>query len=81
MLVVLKTTYDETTERLSPALLMRREILSALFQSGDCRVIEFYGKVRNWHTQWTVETRNMFHVNLFRNAPVASTRRLLKRWR
>jgi hypothetical protein len=81
MLVVLKTTYDESVEKLSPALLMRREIVSVVYRGGDTNVIEFYGKVRNWHMQWTVETRNMFHLNLFRNVPVARTRKILQRWR
>lgn len=78
MLVVLKTAYDETVEKCSPALLMRREITKALFQEGAIRVIEFYGKVRDWHLQWTKDVRQMFHVNIFRSVHLVRTRRLLK---
>jgi CelD/BcsL family acetyltransferase involved in cellulose biosynthesis len=81
MIVILKTTYDETVERLSPALLMRRAILSELYRTRNIKVIEFYGKVRNWHTQWTSETRDMFHVNVFRNSSVAGMRNIYKRLR
>jgi GNAT acetyltransferase-like protein len=78
MLVVLKTTYDEKVEKCSPALLMRREITRQLFDEGVVRVIEFYGKVRDWHMQWTTDVRRMFHLNLFRNAHIIRTRNLLK---
>jgi hypothetical protein len=81
MLVVLKTAYDESVEKLSPALLMRRAILSEVYGARNVKVIEFYGKVRNWHTQWTSETRNMFHVNVFRSASIARTRKFIERWR
>jgi Acetyltransferase (GNAT) domain len=40
MLVVLKTTYDEKVEKLSPALLMRREIVRELHASSQIRVVE-----------------------------------------
>ena len=81
MLVVLKTAYDETVEKLSPALLMRRAILNEVYGARNVQVIEFYGKVRSWHTQWTAETRNMFHLNLFRSASIARTRKIFERWR
>jgi len=81
MLVVLKTAYDESTDRLSPSLLMRREILKQFYSDRNIEVVEFYGKLRPWHTQWTAETRKMFHLNVFRNGPVARTRKFLERWR
>src|SRR5262249_33992872 len=81
MVVVLKTAYDETTERLSPALLMRREIIKHFFEAGNINVVEFYGKVRDWHLQWTSETRMMYHINLLRNVQVARTRKILEHLR
>jgi hypothetical protein len=45
MLVVLKTTYDEKIERLSLALLMRREIIRQLYGTHDARTVEFYGRL------------------------------------
>jgi hypothetical protein len=81
MLVVLKTTYDEKVEKLSPALLMRREIVRELHAAAQVRMVEFYGRVVDWHTQWMTDTRTMFHVNVFRNIYLLKTRRILKRFR
>ena len=80
MLVVLKTTYDESLQGFSPGLLMRREIVRQVFGSGEIRVIEFYGRVRDWHTKWTDTKRTMFHVNLFRNRGVAKLREIVKKF-
>jgi len=81
MLVVLKTAYDESIKGISPALLMRREIVRQIYSDGEIRMIEFYGRVRDWHTKWTDQSRTMFHVNLFRSRNVAQVRELVKRFR
>jgi hypothetical protein len=81
MLVVLKTTYDERIEKLSPALLMRREVMRHLYDAGQTTVVEYYGRLRDWHTQWMTDKRSMFHLNVFRSSYVLKTRRLLKRLR
>jgi hypothetical protein len=80
MLVVLKTTYDETLEQVSPALLMRQEILQHLWQEKTIRVVEFYGKVLDWHLKWTDQVRTMYHINCFRNSWVAKLRGVAKRF-
>ena len=67
MLVVLKTAYDENLRGFSPALLMHRFILQALFSERQVDVIEFYGRVMDWHTKWTRDCRTLFHLNLYRN--------------
>ncbi len=72
MLIVLKTAYDETIQGFSPALLMRKKIVERLFAEKEIEVIEFYGKVRTWHLQWTEDVRDMYHVDVFR-APIAAT--------
>jgi hypothetical protein len=77
-LVVLKTAYDEKVQKLSPALLMRREIIKHLYAEGRIQNIEFYGRVLPWHTQWMTGTRGMFHINLFRNRYVMPTRELIR---
>lgn len=81
MLIVLKTTYEEKIERVSPALLMRQDIVRELFAEGQTRVIEFYGKVRDWHTKWTDQVRMMYHLNCFGHQWVASAKKLMKRFR
>ncbi len=79
MLVVLKTAYDESIPQMSPALLMRQEILQRLFEEQTIRVVEFYGRVLDWHRKWTDQVRSMYHINCFRTESVARLRRMVKR--
>jgi CelD/BcsL family acetyltransferase involved in cellulose biosynthesis len=64
--VVLKTTYDESYKGLSPAFLMRQDVLRRLFESKRIRRVEFYGKLMEWHTRWTDQVRVLYHVNVYR---------------
>jgi hypothetical protein len=84
-LIILKTTYDESLNGISPGLLMHQSIVEALYQDGRIAVIEFYGRVRDWHTKWTGEVRAMHHLNIYRHSWVFRTRDLIKstseRWR
>jgi CelD/BcsL family acetyltransferase involved in cellulose biosynthesis len=66
MLVVLKTTYDETVKVVSPATLMRHEIMNRLFDEGRIRRDEFYGKAMEWHLRWTNDLRTLYHLNRYR---------------
>lgn len=62
VLVVLKTTYDEAIKTSSPAMLMRRAYFEDIFKEGGIRCIEFYGRVMEWHTRLTDDTRRLYHV-------------------
>jgi CelD/BcsL family acetyltransferase involved in cellulose biosynthesis len=66
VLVVLKTTYDESLRTVSPASLLRYAYFRALFDEGAVRRIEFYGKVMDWHLRWTSDVRTLYHVNAYR---------------
>ncbi len=79
MLVVLKTAYDESIPQTSPALLMRQKIIGRLYEEKRIRVVEFYGRVLDWHLKWTDQARTMFHLNCFRNRLVAGIRGAVKR--
>jgi len=81
MMVVLKTAYDEELNEFSPAMLMREEILRKAYGSGQVRVIEFYGRVMEWHTKWSQEIRTIYHVNLFRHPWVAPLKKFVGRFR
>ena len=65
-MIILKTTYDETERATSPAHLMRHESLTDIFDNARFRRIEFYGRVKAWHTKLTEDVRTMFHVNRYR---------------
>jgi CelD/BcsL family acetyltransferase involved in cellulose biosynthesis len=81
MLVILKTTYDEGIEKLSLGLLLHQEIFKAAFSEQRVKVIEFYGRVRDWHTKWTDETRTMYHTTLYRHPMIRAARRRVAAWR
>jgi hypothetical protein len=80
MLVVLKTAYDESLQQVSAALLMRQEILRQLYEEKAIQVVEFYGRVLDWHLKWTDQVRTMYHINCFRNRWVAELRGIFKRF-
>lgn len=78
-LIILKTTYDESISDVSPALLMRYAYLPPLFDAGQTRRIEFYGKVMDWHTKWSDEIRMLYHVNTYRSPITARLHGALRR--
>ena len=63
VLIILKTTYDESITTSSPAMLMRQDAFEWIFEQKQVKKIEFYGKVMTWHTKWSDEIRTMYHVN------------------
>ncbi len=69
-LVILKTTYDETIKAYSPAFLLNEEILQALFAEQKIKRLEYYGKVMEWHTRWTDNSRTLYHLTSFRHGMV-----------
>lgn len=77
--VVLKTTYDETAKSLSPASLMREDEMREHFAGGRVRRVEFFGKVMDWHTHWTGNSRLLYHVNVNRFSWLSRVRGLLSR--
>jgi hypothetical protein len=78
MLVVLKTAYDEAFNEFSPALMMREDIMKQIFAENQVRVIEFYGRVMEWHTRWSNEIRTLYHVNCLRHPWLAPLKRLVR---
>ncbi len=62
LMILLKTTYDESIKTSSPAQLMHQEIFEYLFRNGNTNRVEFYGKVMDWHLKWTKTTRSLFHM-------------------
>jgi hypothetical protein len=78
-LVVLKTTYDETVKVVSPATLMRYEIVKSLFDEGRLHRVEFYGKAMEWHMRWTNDLRTLYHVNRYRWSGVKRLRLALRK--
>ena len=80
-MVILKTAYDASVEKLSAGLLLHQDIFEHAYTQGRVRVVEFYGRAREWHHKWTDEFRQMYHVNLYRNGWVAAALRMARRGR
>ena len=79
-IVILKTTYDESIgNATSPALLMRQEAFAGLFAEPRLHRIEFFGKIMDWHTRWSDESRTMYHLNLYRWPALGLFRKLLRK--
>lgn len=80
MLVNLKTTYDENLKQFSPGFLMKEALLRNVFDQQKWHVLEFYGRVMDWHLKWINRTRTLYHVNCFRNRWFLNGRNTAKRF-
>ncbi len=66
VLVVLKTTYDESIKAFSPAFLLRQDELEELHGTALTKRLEYYGRLMEWHTRWTESKRTLYHLTLYR---------------
>jgi hypothetical protein len=78
-LVILKTAFDPEYRNVSPAFLMRQEAFRQVFDEARLLRIEFYGRMMEWHTRWTEQSRTLFHMNVYRWAIISRLRRELQR--
>ena len=65
-LVVLKTTYDESIQSVSPAFLLREEELRQFHAEGKTKRLEYFGRLMEWHTKWTDQKRMLYHLTVYR---------------
>jgi len=80
MLVILKTAYSDEKKAYSPGLFLHKEMLNLIFQEETVKVIEFYGKVLDWHRNFSEDFRQMFHVTCYRHPLVRMGRGGAKRF-
>ena len=67
VLIVLKTTYDESIPSIySPAFLLSQDQLMNLFGEAKIHRLEYYGRLMDWHTKWTENKRTLFHTTAYR---------------
>lgn len=68
VVIVLKTTYDETENSFSPALLLKEEMLQEFFKDERTTRVEWYGPLMDWHRRWSDETtiRTLHGVRRYR---------------
>ena len=78
-LVVLKTAFDPEYRSVSPAFLMRQDAFRQVFDEGRLRRIEFYGRLMEWHTRWTEQSRTLYHANVYRWSVIPLLRSRVRR--
>lgn len=66
VLIVLKTTYDESIQSFSPAFLLREEELQELHHDRKISRLEYFGRMMDWHTKWTENKRTLYHLTVYR---------------
>ncbi len=86
MIVILKTTYDETLDKYAPGRLLLREVIQSSFATHPGNVIEFYTNANADQLAWATGQRWIKHVNFPRSGLVSGLyqvarlgRRLLSR--
>jgi hypothetical protein len=65
-LIVLKTAYNEKFTDVSPAFLLRLDQIKHAYESKEFYRLDFYGKKRDWQTQWTEKFRDIYHMTSYR---------------
>jgi hypothetical protein len=78
-LVLLKTTYDENLKEYSPAQLLHEQAFEYMFRNSSAERLEFYGRLMEWHSRWTEQSRMLFHVNVYRSPLFRRVRDFVKR--
>lgn len=71
MIVMLKTTYDESLSKLSPGRLLLYKVLEKEFEADSFSTIEFYTNANSDLRAWATDDRWIQHYMLFRNSLVA----------
>ncbi len=66
VLIVLKTTYDESIQAFSPAFLLREEELQQFHHDRKISRLEYFGRLMDWHTKWTDKKRTLYHLTVYR---------------
>ena len=74
VVIILKTTYDETEKTTSPSQLMRQDAFQRFFDESRFNGLEFYGPVKDWHMKLSNDVRKMYHLNHYRWSWVAKMR-------
>jgi Acetyltransferase (GNAT) domain len=77
-LVVLKTAFDPEYRNVSPAFLLKQDAFGQVFDQGRIRRLEFYGRLMEWHTRWTEQSRHLYHANIYRWAWVPALRERMR---
>ncbi len=68
MIVILKTTYDESYRRYAPGRLLLRAVLREMFERHTGAVVEFYTNATDEQLAWATDQRGIENVRVYRSA-------------
>lgn len=69
-LFIMKTTYDESIPSYSPAFLLHYSLIESLYREKAIHRIEYYGRLMEWHTKWTENSRTLYHLTQYRSPQI-----------
>jgi len=82
MLVILKTTYDESSAQYAPGRWLLFDLIAYEFARRRSRFIEFYTNASDDQLSWATESRMIRHVSIFRSRALLNallvTRKVLR---
>lgn len=78
MVVILKTTYDESLSQYAPGRLQLHLVLQNILKEPSPARIEFYTKANADAVEWATSTRDMHSVTAFRSVALAAASRALR---
>lgn len=62
VIIILKTTYNESYSKYSPSLLMKLDAYKKMSEDKQIHTIEYFGPVKDWHRRLTCHEREVFHL-------------------
>jgi len=75
MLIMIKTTYNESFVRYAPGRLLLREVIEQLFAECPGKAVEFYTDANADQLVWATHQRWISHRSFFRNHTIATIKR------
>ncbi|MCP4268282.1 MAG: GNAT family N-acetyltransferase [Candidatus Brocadiaceae bacterium] len=77
ILIILKTTYDETIKKYSPGRMLLYLLIQNIFENKVVKYIEFYTNANKDQISWADTTRSIEHVTVYRNDFIMKTHNIL----
>ncbi len=66
----METTYDESILPCSPAFHLNYSLIESLYRGKAIHRAEYDGRLMEWHTKWTENSRTVYHLTQFRSPQI-----------
>ncbi len=81
ILIVLKTTFDESKKNYAVGRILLHKLLEREFSLKRVERIEFYTNATKEQVSWATDSRTIYHISLYRNMFIQRSYNLLKRFK